>query len=107
VKRLLEINPHDSAGHRQLAHLLDERGDVQRAEAEFETAANCNPNAVDNYLCHGKMAFRCAGNDVDRLKKSRELLQIAVERSGGAQQKAVAPYFAEIERRLEKAGGTS
>ncbi len=102
ITRLLASNPCDAAGHHQLAHILDDAGDVAGALDAYELAEACAPGEPSHFLCHGKLLFRTAENSSRRLEKARELFRVAADLGGSKAKEHLAGHFLAIRKKLAK-----
>lgn len=100
VKQVLLGNPANADAHHQLAHLLQDRGETEEADKEFQLASDCEPGQCRHYVCHGKLLFLSGGQDSERLARAKYLFNVAAEVGGEAVMKQVKAHVDAIDRRL-------
>ena len=101
VNRVLQFDPDSAEARYLLGKLLEERGDVMGAAAEFNTVINSNPEYAPAYIAAGDLAMNL-GNTSLAVTRYEEALALR-ENDTGIMVKLVAAYL-EIDA-LEAAEG--
>jgi Flp pilus assembly protein TadD len=97
VDGVLKVEPFSAEAFHQKAHILERKGDVQRAEAAFRRSLECSPGNANYYRCLGILQYRTAGNNHEKLSAARESLEMAIEFGGDREKQQCQKYLKAIE----------
>ncbi|MDB5327514.1 MAG: hypothetical protein JWM57_3083 [Phycisphaerales bacterium] len=95
IESIFRDFPNFSAGHHELAHMLERDSRVDDALLEFQRALDNEPGAVKHYRCYGRALYKRATSLTDlaaknaTLEKANRLLERAVAIGGDATRKEV------------------
>jgi hypothetical protein len=99
VEQLLRVHPFHGEGYHQKAHILEASGDIDGATNAYQQAIDSEPGKAHHFVCLGKLLFRTAGRDRNRLSDAGAALETAISLGGEKHEADCRPFLRAIENK--------